>query len=109
VGCFWQTEKDTGSKLGSVRSIILGNGGRLMPEAIIEGAADPDKLADLTRGTIDSHSFLWSPKPSPLSKPMCVAHRTRREVLAFANHGVNSEPRSGLDGHYRTPPVRLLP
>ncbi len=42
--------EDANLKLGSVLSNILGNSGLAMLEAIIQGEADPEKLADLAQG-----------------------------------------------------------
>jgi transposase len=44
--------EDANIKLGSVASDVLGVSGRQMLEAIIAGEQDPDKLADLARGTL---------------------------------------------------------
>jgi len=43
--------EDANLKLGSVLSDVLGRSGLAMLEAIIQGKADPEKLADLARGT----------------------------------------------------------
>jgi transposase len=43
--------EDANLKLGSVLSDVLGRSGLAMLEAIIKGEADPEKLADLARGT----------------------------------------------------------
>lgn len=44
--------EDANIKLGSVASDVLGVSGRQMLEAIIAGEQDPDKLADLARGSL---------------------------------------------------------
>jgi transposase len=43
--------EDANLKLGSVLSDVLGSSGRAMLEAIIAGESDPQKLADLAKGT----------------------------------------------------------
>jgi transposase len=44
--------EDTNIKLGSVASDVLGVSGRQMLEAILAGEQDPEKLANLARGTL---------------------------------------------------------
>jgi transposase len=43
--------EDANLKLGSVLSDVLGQSGRAILEALIAGETDPEKLADLARGT----------------------------------------------------------
>ncbi len=43
--------EDANLKLGSVLSNVLGQSGRAILEALIAGESDPEKLADLARGT----------------------------------------------------------
>jgi transposase len=43
--------EDANLKLGSVLSSVVGKSGRAMLKAIIEGEANPEKLADLAQGT----------------------------------------------------------
>lgn len=44
--------EDAAIKLGSVASDILGSSGRAMIEALIAGERDPDRLAELAKGTL---------------------------------------------------------
>jgi len=44
--------EDSGIKLASVASDVLGVSGRAMLEALVAGTTDPDALADLARGTL---------------------------------------------------------
>jgi transposase len=46
--------EDTGIKLATVATDILGVSGRLMLEALVAGTTDPDALADLARGRLRS-------------------------------------------------------
>jgi transposase len=43
--------EDANLKLGSVLSDVLGRSGRAIPQALIDGQSDPQRLADLAKGT----------------------------------------------------------
>ena len=46
--------QEAGFKLSSVASQVLGISGRVMLEALIDGTADPEVLAELARGRLRS-------------------------------------------------------
>jgi transposase len=47
-----KTLEDAGIKLASVATDVLGVSGRLMLEALVSGARDPEMLAELAKGTL---------------------------------------------------------
>jgi transposase len=54
-----QVLEDTGIKLTSVATRLLGASGRAMRDALVAGTPDPDVLADLARGTLRKKRPAW--------------------------------------------------
>ena len=90
-----KTLEDANIKLGSVLSDVLGHSGRAILDALIAGETDPERLADLARGSARK-------KRAELIQALHGSHQRPSPTLAQAPLGAHRlAPTSSRDGGCR--------